>query len=100
MAIASWITRPFDSRPVMPLAGMPKLETIVTPSRGFWGAFGGPTITVAAPAVLNAIFAATGERIRELPRPRHGLKRAGAGDGAPGSGDGGGPGGPGGRPGR
>jgi isoquinoline 1-oxidoreductase beta subunit len=46
---------------------MPKVEVIVMPSGGFWGGIGEPTIAVAAPAVLNAIFAATGKRIREIP---------------------------------
>jgi isoquinoline 1-oxidoreductase subunit beta len=57
----------FDTYPVMKLAQMPKVETIVMPSGGFWGGVGEPTIAVAVPAVLNAIFAATGKRIRQLP---------------------------------
>lgn len=66
----------FDSYPVMRMDTMPKVETLVLPSGGFWGGVGEPTIAVAAPAVLNAIFAATGKRIRELPLKHHSLKRA------------------------
>lgn len=66
----------FDTYPVMRLADMPPVETIVMPSGGFWGGVGEPTIAVAAPAVLNAIFAATGRRIRELPIKSQDLKRA------------------------
>jgi isoquinoline 1-oxidoreductase beta subunit len=66
----------FDSYPVMQMAAMPRVETIVMPSGGFWGGVGEPTIAVAAPAVLNAIFAATGKRIRDLPLKQHDLKKA------------------------
>ncbi len=59
--------RNFDTYPSMRIAEMPKVETIILTSGGFWGGVGEPTIAVAAPAVLNAIFAATGKRIRELP---------------------------------
>ncbi|WP_300394563.1 molybdopterin cofactor-binding domain-containing protein [Henriciella sp.] len=61
------VQKNFDSYPSMRLAAMPEVETIVMPSGGFWGGVGEPTIAVAAPAVLNAIYAATGKRIRKLP---------------------------------
>ncbi|MCC6249705.1 MAG: xanthine dehydrogenase family protein molybdopterin-binding subunit [Rubrivivax sp.] len=66
----------FDSYPSLLMRHMPKVESIVMPSGGFWGGVGEPTIAVAAPAVLNAIFAATGKRVRELPLRHHSLKRA------------------------
>jgi isoquinoline 1-oxidoreductase beta subunit len=64
----------FNTYRVLRMDEMPKVETIVMPSGGFWGGVGEPTIAVAAPAVLNAIFAATGKRIRELPLKNHDLK--------------------------
>jgi isoquinoline 1-oxidoreductase beta subunit len=66
----------FDSYPVVHMDEMPEVETHVLPSGGFWGGVGEPTIAVAAPAVLNAIFAATGKRIRDLPLKNHDLKKA------------------------
>ena len=57
----------FDTYQMLRLHEMPKVETIIMPSGGFWGGVGEPTISVAAPAVLNAIFAATGRRIRSVP---------------------------------
>jgi len=66
----------FHDYPVLHMAEMPAVEAIVMPSGGFWGGVGEPTIAVAAPAVLNAIFAATGKRIRELPLKHHSLARA------------------------
>jgi len=66
----------FDTYPALRMNQMPKVESIVMPSGGFWGGVGEPTIAVAAPAVLNAIFAATGRRIRDLPLKQQNLKRA------------------------
>ena len=66
----------FHDYPVLHMDEMPAVEAIVMPSGGFWGGVGEPTIAVAAPAVLNAIFAATGQRIRELPLKHHSLKKA------------------------
>lgn len=57
----------FDTYRIMRINEMPKVEVIVMPSGGFWGGVGEPTIFVAAPSVLNAIAAATGKRIRQLP---------------------------------
>jgi isoquinoline 1-oxidoreductase beta subunit len=66
----------FDTYVPLKMDEMPKVETIVMPSGGFWGGVGEPTIAVAAPAVLNAIFAATGKRVRDLPLKNHSLKKA------------------------
>lgn len=57
----------FHDYPSMLIEEMPKVDVIVMPSGGFWGGIGEPTIAVAAPAVLNAIFATTGKRIRQFP---------------------------------
>ena len=63
----------FDTYEVMRLREMPKVESIIMPSGGFWGGVGEPTICVAAPAVLNAIAAATGKRYRSFPLKNHGI---------------------------
>ncbi|WP_050385131.1 xanthine dehydrogenase family protein molybdopterin-binding subunit [Bradyrhizobium pachyrhizi] len=57
----------FDTYNSMRINEMPKVESVMVPSGGFWGGVGEPTIGVAAPAVLNAYFAATGKRIRSFP---------------------------------
>ncbi len=57
----------FDTYNSMRISEMPKVETIIMPSGGFWGGVGEPTICVAGPAVLNAYFAATGKRVRSVP---------------------------------
>ncbi len=57
----------------MRISQMPRVESIVMPSGGFWGGVGEPTICVAAPAVLNAFARATGKRIRSFPLKNHGI---------------------------
>jgi isoquinoline 1-oxidoreductase beta subunit len=57
----------FDTYEIMRLAEMPKVETVIVPTYDFWGGVGEPTISVVAPAVLNAIFDATGKPVRSLP---------------------------------
>ncbi len=66
----------FDSYQVARMVDMPKVEAVLKPSGDFWGGVGEPTIAVAAPAVLNAIFAATGKRIRSLPIKDMDLRKA------------------------
>jgi isoquinoline 1-oxidoreductase subunit beta len=57
----------FDTYEILRLAEMPKVETVIVPTFDFWGGVGEPTICVVAPAVLNAIHAATGKPVRQLP---------------------------------
>ena len=57
----------FNSYPVLKLAQMPKIETVIVPTFDFWGGVGEPTICVVRPAVMNAIFAATGRPVRTEP---------------------------------
>jgi isoquinoline 1-oxidoreductase beta subunit len=61
------VQRNFDTYPLLRLAAMPPVETVIVPSFDFWGGVGEPTICVVAPAVLNAIHAATGKPVRSLP---------------------------------
>jgi len=63
----------FNTYDSMRIAQMPKVESIIMPSGGFWGGVGEPTICVAAPAVLNAFFNATGKRLRTFPLKHHGV---------------------------
>lgn len=57
----------FDSYPVPRMSEMPKIEVHIVPSTEAPSGIGEPGLPAAAPAVTNAIFAATGKRIRRLP---------------------------------
>jgi isoquinoline 1-oxidoreductase beta subunit len=61
----------FDTYRIARLAQMPTVETVIAPTYDFWGGVGEPTICVVVPAVLNAIFAATGKPVRTLPLKNH-----------------------------
>jgi isoquinoline 1-oxidoreductase beta subunit len=66
----------FHDYPMLHLAEVPRVETVVMPSGGFWGGAGEPPPALVAPALCNAIFAATGKRIRSLPLKNHDLRKA------------------------
>ncbi len=66
----------FDTYRVLKIREMPKVETVIVPTFDFWGGVGEPTICVVAPAVLNAIFAATGKPVRNLPLKNQGFSFA------------------------
>jgi isoquinoline 1-oxidoreductase beta subunit len=57
----------FDDYRMLHLADMPKVETVLVPSGGFWGGVGEPPVIPLVPALCNAVFAATGQRVRSLP---------------------------------
>jgi isoquinoline 1-oxidoreductase beta subunit len=65
----------FHTYPSMRIAQMPKVDTVIlTPGGSVWGGIGEPTICVAAPAVMNAIFKATGKRLRDVPLKNQGFE--------------------------
>jgi isoquinoline 1-oxidoreductase subunit beta len=66
----------FDDYEMLRIADAPKVETVLAPSGNFWGGAGEPPVPPLAPALCNAIFAATGKRIRSLPIKNHDLSKA------------------------
>jgi isoquinoline 1-oxidoreductase beta subunit len=67
----------FDTYPVLMMREMPKVETYLSLSGGErWGGVGEPGLPPVLPAVCNALFQATGKRLRSLPLKHHDLRRA------------------------
>ena len=67
----------FNDYRVMRIAEMPrKIEAVLVPSGGFWGGLGETPLAPLAPALCNAIFAATGKRVRSLPLKNQGFSVA------------------------
>ncbi len=66
----------FDTYEMVRMAEAPEVVSVIVPSGDFWGGVGEPPVTPLAPALCNAIFAATGKRIRELPIKNHDLRAA------------------------
>ena len=66
----------FDAYRMMHMREMPKVEVVLAPSGGFWGGVGEPGQAAIIPSLLNAIFAATGARVRSLPLKTQGFSLA------------------------
>jgi isoquinoline 1-oxidoreductase subunit beta len=66
----------FHDYPMLLMSEMPLVEVIVVPSTAAPGGVGEPGTAAVAPALTNALFAATGQRIRSLPLSRHGYSFA------------------------
>jgi isoquinoline 1-oxidoreductase subunit beta len=72
----------FHDYQMLRMAEMPRVETVMVANadstddarRDLWGGIGEPPVAPVAPALCNAIFAATGRRIRSLPLKNHDLR--------------------------
>jgi isoquinoline 1-oxidoreductase beta subunit len=63
----------FTDYPMLTMAEMPRTESYIVPSSAPPGGIGEPGTGPIAPALANAIYAATGTRVRSLPLSKHGF---------------------------
>jgi isoquinoline 1-oxidoreductase beta subunit len=68
----------FDSYPLLTLAQTPTIEVVILQSDAAVGGVGEESVPPVAPAVANALFSATGVRLRSLPLMRQGFTLADA----------------------
>jgi isoquinoline 1-oxidoreductase beta subunit len=66
----------FDSYPLVRMQAAPRVEVHIVPSDEPPGGVGEPGVPPIAPAVANALFAATGARVRSLPLTPEKIKAA------------------------
>ncbi len=66
----------FDTYPMIKLAQMPAIQVDIIADGGTLGGMGEPALPPATPAVLNAYYAANGQRIRSLPLSQNGIQLA------------------------
>lgn len=64
----------FNDYPLARINVKPEIVPVLVPSGGFWGGVGEPPIGGVIPAMANALFFATGKRIRSLPLKHHGFR--------------------------
>jgi isoquinoline 1-oxidoreductase beta subunit len=63
----------FDTYRLVRMSEMPRIATYIVDSREAPGGIGEPATALVAPAIANAIHAATGKRLRSLPLAHHRL---------------------------
>jgi isoquinoline 1-oxidoreductase subunit beta len=73
---ADWRRVAFNGARSLRMGEMPKVECVLIPSGGFFRGCGEQPVSVVAPALCNAIFAATGKRVRALPLKNYDLRSA------------------------
>ena len=66
----------FDDYPMLTLQQMPAVETHIVASGDFWGGMGEPPLPPVAPALCNALYAATGKPVHSLPLSAQGWRPA------------------------
>ncbi len=70
------VQKNFDSYPLLTLAQTPEIEVAILQSDAPVGGVGEEAVPPVGAAVANAIFAATGQRLRSMPFMRHGFTLA------------------------